>query len=133
YVQGIITRHQISRAPSGSRGYWKQFPELFKFTFRPRQSNPVSSKHQRPFSLVQLLDKSLDIVRDALVGSGLVYLRWIETPESRRLINRRSLDVERDIDPDWARSTVESKIKCFFEMETDFERIDHGHGILCNR
>src|ERR1035441_9247345 len=55
---------------------------------------------------------------------------WQNKSFQGRLVNRRGLYIERDIDPHRTGTAGARKIQRFFEMEADGLRVDDGYSVL---
>src|SRR6202034_2602130 len=132
-IQGITARNQIGCAPSRHRRDSKPRPDLFKFLLCVRQAYTVTREKQGAFSAVQLFKQAPDFVLQRPIGGRLLQLRGIKAAQSRWLSNRRSLDIERDIDPHRTGAAVEGKIDSHFQMVANVVGIENRDRVLRNR
>src|SRR5580704_4398718 len=97
-----------------------------------RQAYTVTGEEQRPRSVVQLLEQALHLLFEGTVGARDGQLRWVKAAQSSGLLNGRSLDIERNIDPNRTGTAVEGKIDSLLQMVANVIRVENCDRILRN-
>ena len=97
------------------------------------QADAVAGKEQRALARVEGLDRTADFLCD--IGRSVDCGSGARTRPGRRraelrLVDGRSLHVERDVDPDRARAAVQREVDGLLQVVADVGGLEDRHGVL---
>jgi len=126
----VLFANHVDREPGGFERNVEHVDEFEKFLFGARQAKAVTRQQHGPLGTIQRFDDFGDL------GIQRIGSRWrLRTSEAgeRRLIDRRRLHVQRDIDPHRSGTSALGEIKRLFEVVADALRIVDRDRVLGDR
>ena len=136
-VERMIVPQQVAGIPGGHRGGAEQRDDVEKIIGGARRAHTGAGEYDRPLGAGETLDELVDLAPHEIAVEPRVVVergrRRAPSALDLGLVDQRTLDVDRHVEPDRSRPATRHEGDGGVEMAADARRLDDHGGVLGDR